>query len=426
LDLIWQGEIKKDMLDRALDKHNKLWSNIFGSVRVSGVIKNIFEAKNMDILFSLISVIKNCRIIIILDKTNFNRMMICDFTYDQMNLIETHHILYKEDCDSYYILKKMSFTSISITNRRLPPESIEDIPIGLPNVLNSCYMNAVLQVLLSIDDIRYFINKTYPEIKKKYPNVTDSNNISNGILNKLRKIFINHSNKCDVTWHDMADLHKEFGKVYTYFNNNEQHDAQEFMNIVLDYMQTYFESFDKNRNIQIINDLFNIKIRQVIMCGSCQCEKEQSLSCNIILIPIKETEGIINLQEEILRYSRFTNINCDCVCGKNKAAIKSDEIIGVSKFVIIVLNRFKYDSCVSKIKTKISYKRDDMRFSNLIQDCYRLKAVINHHGESPTCGHYTGKYTNCCFLKITPFKTIYFIKLNVATRINGIVSMIYK
>ncbi len=86
------------------------------------------------------------------------------------------------------------------------------------------------------------------------------------------------------------------------------------------------------------------------MCGSCQCEKEQSLSCNIILIPIKETEGIINLQEEILRYNRFTNINCDCICGKNKAAIKSDEIIGVSKYVIIVLNRFKYDSKQNNLK----------------------------------------------------------------------------
>lgn len=143
------------------------------------------------------------------------------------------------------------------------PKPKEEVFVGLMNVNNTCYINSIIQSLYSI--------KSFKDQMKLIPNNIEKNSTLGG-LNKLFTIILNEkkNNVLDINF---------FVKIIktnnSDFNNDDHHDAHEFLIWLLDSLeQNYKNENIKNKNsnqTNIITDLFSGK--QVSQTKCLNCEK---------------------------------------------------------------------------------------------------------------------------------------------------------
>jgi ubiquitin C-terminal hydrolase len=109
---------------------------------------------------------------------------------------------------------------------------------GFVNLGNTCYLNATLQLIFSIKELKeYFISKIF--LKEMNGNLKNSdlkdNNIKKNIIFiqnffSLINDYSNNNNKILIP----KNLLNSIQSIYTDFNGYEQHDSQEILLIILD------------------------------------------------------------------------------------------------------------------------------------------------------------------------------------------------
>jgi len=164
--------------------------------------------------------------------------------------------------------------------------------VGLKNNGNTCYINSSLQCLSNTKDLtKYFLEKLYKN------DINFANKL--GTHGSISSIYYEFINKM---WlgHESVISPIEFLKKFRHnFEENKQHDAQEFLNIILDklnedlnhikyiYNKDNIEEYQKIKEEKsIITDLFDGQFKSEITCEECKESSVNIESFRFLSLPI--------------------------------------------------------------------------------------------------------------------------------------------
>lgn len=312
---------------------------------------------------------------------------------------------------------------------------------GLVNYGNSCYMNSVLQCLLSI-----------PCFYKFLKNLT-MNDFNDDVNNKVnRNLCILLKNICDLLYaDDKSLLEKNVKTLYFYmvkhsngiFEKYQQTDCGEFLTFFIDRIHEAcckpYGAYISNENISknslyysilknhidyverhkcsvIMENLYG-QLTSVIYCTDCKHKTYKHDPFCTLEIPVDDENDSIDLNQCLNNYSSvemMPDFKCDN-CEKKGNILKQIHISYSPNILMFHLKRFKYNmttNTMDKITTTFQYPHQfDLNEENLnilihnrvrektiMNYDYRLISVINHFG-SLEGGHYTSDVYDSCLKK---------------------------
>ena len=241
---------------------------------------------------------------------------------------------------------------------------------------NLCFSNAVTNALLNVPALKemlkveknetIFNNKIFTELKRlfQFKNQTRSS------TKTLRRIV-------------QGECFKS-GQHMRTFDDDNQHDAAEFLNSVLEHLFKHLPSTSI-----IKENLFGGLSQKTMFCSNANCNKSNQLQVETLsdVIPV-EFSGY-TLENCMEHYFSPEEIERKCENCESKKATQVTTFVNEPETLIIQLNRFSYSQTANSV-VKI---HEPLIFQNHIQlpsgTTYKIVATINHAGESANVGHYT-------------------------------------
>ena len=275
-------------------------------------------------------------------------------------------------------------------------------PIGLNNLGNTCYMNSVIQSLINIPLVRdifldekiiFFLNK-----KGKFSN-------EGKVFEEFHKIL-------DLRWKN-SNSNKIFtpksfkeiiGKLRKEFSSNEQQDANELMNFLIDELHEELNIINERkyiinpenevlhnndnelsnlywannlrRSCSFIYALFNFQLKSILTCEKCNKQKITYENNTSLFLPVPLSKLIdinINLYRLPFRFKiYYDKINSDFVnfCQKEENKDISNKIKLLDKYMLFYIkniskeNEEKKNNKENKEKNEFENdEEDDEEFS---------------------------------------------------------------
>ncbi|KAK7573320.1 hypothetical protein V9T40_010511 [Parthenolecanium corni] len=348
-----------------------------------------------------------------------------------------------DDDDDDDELENKQSRKLSMRNKN----SQEKKAIGLRNLGNTCFMNAVLQSLNNIHPFSYYIKQlpSFEKLKKNtWKDVRQSRSSKNCddvlIAEELRKILLGLNCEYDGLGRSSISPESLFlviWKVVPRFRGYQQQDAHEFLRYMLDRLHMELllllpEIPLKDVNIgqkgraSIITCVFGGILQSEVRCLNCAAvSKKQDPFLDLSLDipdkslpkhltsrrskePLEQDTPACNIQdclssfvqvEELAESEQYYCNNC-----KNKQrSTKRFWIRRLPNVLCLHLKRFRWINFYRvKLDTDISFPIEFLDMSDFMlhdvrdtrQSCigsnvYDLAAVIVHHGSGAGCGHYT-------------------------------------
>ena len=263
--------------------------------------------------------------------------------------------------------------------KRVKPQTIEQedsdnckiLKFSNPPGKNLCFSNAVTTVLLNIPALRELF-----ELEN-----------NNRILIELKRIFKskNHSRSSTQTLRRIVQEEcLEVGQQMRLFNNDNQHDAAEFFNSILEHLSRDNQDFSR-----ITEKLFGGLSQKTMFCSNENCNMSQQLQVEVLgeIIPVEFTG--YTLESCIEQFFNPEEIERTCEhCGSQRST-QATTFVQEPETLIIQLNRFRY----SQAENRVIKIHEPLIFPNDIQlpsgSSYKMVATINHNGELADSGHYT-------------------------------------
>jgi ubiquitin C-terminal hydrolase len=223
--------------------------------------------------------------------------------------------------------------------------------IGLKNINSICYLNALIQSLLSCD-------KFIKAIKENKDNFMRETNV-------IGLLFYNIINKMENNITVDTDNYIMSLKL-NFIGENCSHEALTF---IIDKL--HFEN------------LFNIKHEKTIYCTNCDEITHQKTDTSAMYEYFAESNDksftdVINRQIETIN----NDYKCD-ICNKKKKHIFLHDLILSGEIFVIMFNQYEE-------KKKINYEKK----LNLSTGIYELVAKINHMGNANSGHYWMIRYTN--------------------------------
>lgn len=265
-------------------------------------------------------------------------------------------------------------------------------PIGLRNLVNSCYMNSVLQVLAHTDDFKeYFLNNDFNEGSKP---------LSLALRKFLEEYFKNKDNNY-FAQKELYNAIKSNSKMG--FADGNQHDSADFLNSFLDSLET------ENNNKW--NNIFKGKETILDTCKNCKAASQKEDEFKFLSLGIKDDdlekieshemeEDCCNccdcccvyyktaLEKLLDNYIKEVEIKVNCERCDNTNKIRTTKISFLPKYLILQLNIFyEYHSVFIKIPKELNLKKYCIEQNNVNFD-YTLYGIVRHYGNMYG-GHYT-------------------------------------
>lgn len=288
------------------------------------------------------------------------------------------------------------------TNEKLP----SGVPRGLVNLGNTCYINAVIQALYSVDSFRNLILRA-PHDKM--------------LTSELSDLFKSMKNSSSPV--SPANFKCTFSLHQAKFSGLGQQDAQEFLRYLINGVHEEFnqaarrprrsvpprapktadEAWGQYRDIVDDSPLVDIVVGQMcstIVCGVCQ---NKSLCWDPfwdLSLPLVRGRHSCKLSDVVQDFIAKETLDSDerPICSNCKQATRSTKQIKVCrlpKLVILHLKKFTNDGYkLTSPEVKID---STLTFND--NATYTLTACISHHGHSSSSGHYTShcKYSSRWF-----------------------------
>ncbi|KAL7538034.1 hypothetical protein ACHAXR_008245 [Thalassiosira sp. AJA248-18] len=323
-------------------------------------------------------------------------------------------------------------------------ESLRGIPpaagtVGLHNLGNSCYMNSILQCINHIKPLtQYFLKGDYvSEINKNNPLG------SGGRVATAYASFLNDIYSGDFSILAPRLLKQTVGLFAPQFNNNYQHDSQEFCQYLMDglhedlnrvknkpyveHMEAFgmednkaaMESWRKHllRHDSIFVDYTQGMHRSHLTCPSCGRESikfDVYSSISLPLVPAKNRTSI-PLKDCLDQFAAGEQLDeqnawyCS-TCKKHVCALKLITLWNTPDILVLHLKRFTFEKCPTvdgrllrrKIEEKVDFPIDRLDLSSYIlgridpdaPPVYKLFGVSEHTGSTANSGHYTATVRN--------------------------------
>ena len=241
-----------------------------------------------------------------------------------------------------------------------PDSAILDHPDRLPNIGNTCYINAVIQASTS---------SSLRPLLSEFPMVCPTS----------------------VDFEVRGDVLSELAQALGYDPvEARQHDAHECF-------CRWLELVGSEEYSPQAKEFFTGTYRVQNFCGACKSSsKPAEVRESHITLPLPAKSGEVDLQtlfDNEMSESTDFEFTCAPCIGKKKRvdlpAHKTTSMISDPRILVLAIKRFAWPTSrrkgwLRKIRTEVEFSRD---FSTA-NSAFRLAAVIVHKGKDPYSGHY--------------------------------------
>nr|CCD14092.1 unnamed protein product [Trypanosoma congolense IL3000] len=288
------------------------------------------------------------------------------------------------------------------TSSGVTPADLWGSPLrrGIRSFGNTCYLNAVMQMLFHISSVRDMVLKACvppPEAGGRAKEVSAIS--SSGLGELFAEMAYSRTG-------EGADAQR-FASFLS-INSGMQQDAQEFFALLVDWLQ---------REVgEDVRKVFEGTLLYHRRCSNCGRSVKREEPFSFLSLPVGCS--LENVLETFLRAHEVDEFRCDG-CGITSKASSHQYLRTLPDVLIVHFNRFtfnRYTHQREKITRSVGFpvewdltsymERHQQNEGETVEggsmpDCsstpstspsenlYRLMGLVNHHGDSATCGHYT-------------------------------------
>jgi len=251
-------------------------------------------------------------------------------------------------------------------------------PVGLNNFGNTCYLNSLLQCLLSCSSFNsIFINQNNNNHNNNSQNNSQNNNeLFISYKNFLQQI-LNNNYSSSLSYHVYRNLilGANKRKDTVKFMSENQQDAQEGFLLLIDIL-----------NNKALERLFNYRNHIKMKCNLCNnwCLDKYEENLIMIINPEYETDkNIKNINEFLISHVDEIDENHRCdICKKKSSKTKITNLVMIPEILCISVNKY-----IRKYNTKLPNQLEFLYKSKNKKLIYMLVAQSEHYG-SMGGGHY--------------------------------------
>jgi ubiquitin carboxyl-terminal hydrolase 2/21/ubiquitin carboxyl-terminal hydrolase 8 len=284
-----------------------------------------------------------------------------------------------------------------------PPITLKGV-VGIQNMGNTCYVNAVLQLLRTCHAWNGFCLTTEFDPSKK---------ITLAYKDMLVTMWSAYKPAYVRPLAFIADIKKAVENTpYVMFGQPMQHDAHEYLAYLMDQFHEELKTesvvpdgmmnaadrawytFLSKQTSEMVRIFFGM-LRKTVICSNCQNKTYQWELFNTLKIPCEGATFNDWIQKEVNEVSEIDAYKCDTCNGKYPAK-KYSHVWKAPEHLFIVIHRFRGDGSkhmemcpiVEQLTLEPYYAEEAPR--NHIT--YQLSGIVDHHGGHIHGGHYTSQF----------------------------------
>ncbi|KAL1248531.1 hypothetical protein QQF64_021849 [Cirrhinus molitorella] len=278
--------------------------------------------------------------------------------------------------------------------------------LGFPNLGNTCYMNSVLQCLLTISPFRDDLlsqRERWNDGSTMLRALTDLHMTRlTGNDKNLKAKLLSTVKRCIETRHPD-------------FLGDHQQDAHEFLMVCLAHLKEEGELLQRywpKYTCPVANMKFQLNRRRT--CDSCGLQRSFREDSNYLSLVISPQGCLV---DSLQLYFKTSSFECSCSECAGTMASEALELISLPRVLVLLVMRFDITSSMCKLKNRLDVPEEfvlscgaesremrvTMREGSKQQEerrkkdreeasggstQYRLAGVVSHLGSSLYCGHY--------------------------------------